>query len=278
MNTTAHHAYVTAGLGYLQPIPQKPFQYMYPPPEGRPWQNYEYDQQHCRIHDARPLASLLDLETTGFELLDAPSDVNDFYDAEQVKSLYYAELQSIVLALTGGTHAAVFDHQVRHREEGRPTHGFGREHDATYPAAVGRVHNDYTEASGRRRLQRVLPECDQDYPFMILNFWRPLQHPVFDTPLAVCDARSFSAQNWVSADIIYPERTGEIYLGTHSKEHHWYYYPIMSPRELLVFKSYDSRLDHPVRMTPHCAFDDPNVPADTPPRRSIEARCLVVLE
>jgi hypothetical protein len=52
----------------------------------------------------------------------------------------------------------------------------------------------------------------------------------------------------------------------------------MTPDEVLVFKSYDSRLDMPARMTPHCAFDDEAAPPDAPLRRSIEVRCMVILD
>ena len=113
---------------------------------------------------------------------------------------------------------------------------------------------------------------------MILNFWRPILHPALDTPLAVCNARTVSSGDLVAADIIYPRRTGEIYLATYSAAHRWYYYPAMAPSEVLVFKHYDSRPDAQARMTPHCAFDDPTAPADAPLRRSIEVRCLVLLD
>jgi hypothetical protein len=196
----------------------------------------------------------------------------------QVKQLYFHEVEAMALEMTGGIRAVVFDYQLRKREEGRPALSFGRYGDGTKPSAVGRVHNDYTERSGRRRLKMVLADAPDDRPFVILNFWRPVIDPVLDTPLAVCDARSFPDPDWVAADIIYPDRTGEIYLARYSGTHTWYYYPAMLPDEVLVFKSFDSRLDCPVRMTPHCAFDDPNAPGDAPLRKSIETRCLVVLD
>lgn len=113
---------------------------------------------------------------------------------------------------------------------------------------------------------------------MILNFWRPILNPALDAPLAVCDARTGSAQDLVAADIIYPTRTGEIYPLTYSPTHRWYYYPRMATSEVLAFKTYDSRLDRRARMTPHCAFNDPTTPPDAPLRRSIEARCLVLVD
>jgi hypothetical protein len=278
MDTTSRNTWVTGSLGYLVPSSQRPFNYMFPPPQGVPWHNGDYEQRQCVVRNARQLASAHSLESTGFELLAAPTAIQDFVDEAQVKAIYYREVEALAIALTGGTRAVVFDHLLRQREAGRPTLSFGRDGGGADPAAVGRVHNDYTEVSGRRRRQLVLPDVLDDHPFLILNFWRPVQHPAFDTPLAVCDARSFPARDWVAGDVIYPTRTGEIYLGKYADTHAWYYYPGMTPGEVLVFKTYDSRLDSHARMTPHCAFDDPSAPADAPPRRSIETRCLVILD
>lgn len=274
-----HSAHAVIGeLGYLKPGGEKPYNYMYEPPPGVARDNCEYERRAVPVRDARAVASGLGLEASGFELLWQPGAMHDFYDEQWVRRDYYRRLEALALELTGGLRAVVFDHQLRMREPGRPALSFGRPGDGSKPTALGRVHNDYTEASGAGRLRKVLPDAPDDRPFVILNFWRPIIDPALDTPLALCDARSFPAQDWIETDIIYRERTGEIYLGRHSEAHAWYYYPAMTPEELLVFKSYDSRLDSPARMTPHCAFDDPTAPADAPLRKSIEARCLVILE
>lgn len=273
----ANLPYVTGELGYVAPGSAKAFQYMYEPPPGTIATNCVYDRRPLRIRDARQISSLA-LDTNGFELADVPSAVTDFYDDAQVRNVCYRELEELALHLTGGIRAVVFDHLLRKREEGRPSLTMGRHGDGSNPAAVGRVHNDYTEASGKRRFHMVFPHEQEGHPFVILNFWRPVMHPAIDTPLAVCDTRSFPGQDWVASDIIYPDRTGEIYLGKYSASHQWYYYPAMTPDEVLVFKSYDSRLDMPARMTPHCAFDDTSAPPDAPLRRSIEVRCMVILD
>ncbi len=271
-------AYVNAALSYLRPPREKPFNLMYDPPPGVQASNCEYQQVSSRIRNGRQVAASLSLQENGFTLLREPSSLTDFLDANEVAGRYYREMEAIALALTDGRRAVCFDHAVRKREPGRPPLGFGRSGDGSKPAALGRVHNDYTEESGRRRLDLVFPEGAPDAPFLILNLWRPIHHPAIDTPLAVCDARSFPARDWVATDIIYQNRVGEIYLGMHSSGHQWYYFPEMQPDEVLAFVTYDSRFDQPARMTPHCAFDDPNTPADAPLRQSIEARCLVVLD
>ena len=182
--------------------------------------------------------------------------------------------------MTGGRRAVVFDHLVRRRSPRRRAPlDFGRGRQAGAAPVNGRVHNDYTEASGRRRLALVLGnEAAQDvHHFCILNFWRPLMEPVLDAPLALCDARTVSALDMVAGEVRYPHRTGDIYLVRHSPGHRWYFYSAMRRSEVLVFKQYDTRLNGVPRFTPHCAFELP-VTAPVPPRESIELRCLVILE
>jgi hypothetical protein len=278
MDTRVNNSSVVGNLGYLAAPHERAFQYMYEPADGIAQTNCGYDMRSCRISNARLVTSSLSLETTGFELFDAPSTVTNFHDQEQIIHVYYREAEEIARNVTGGVKAIVFDHLLRQREDGRPPLGMGRHGNGVKPGAVGRVHNDYSESSGKRRLNMVSSDAISGAPFVILNLWRPVFHPAIDTPLALCDARSFPKRDWRECDIIYPDRRGEIYLGKYSSDHRWYYYPEMLPGEVLVFKTYDSRSDVPARMTPHCAFDDVTTPSDTPLRRSLEVRCLVVLE
>lgn len=269
-------AAVRAPLLYLHPPTQRPSCLMYEPENGRPRENCRYVAQEVLIADARRFAFAPELDACGFQLVDAPSIVRDFFDDAQVRSAYYAELQEIALHVTGGERAIVFDHLIRRREADRRPLSFGR-HAGPTVGAVGRVHNDYTEDSGRRRLHLVLGEEAQclDSRFCIVNIWRPLQHAVRDTPLALCDARSVRRDELVPTDIHYRERSGEIYQAVWSVTHRWAYFGQMQPHEAIVFKQFDSAVNV-ARFTPHAAFDLPDIPPGTPPRTSIEARVLVL--
>ena len=277
----ARSSAVFAELAYLEAVHGPAFNYMYEPPAGTPWQNCEYAQRPVRIADARARATSLSIDREGFELLEAPSAVTDFGDEAAIRERYYPEAAELALQVTGARQALVFDHLVRRREAGRPALGFGREGDGSRPAAVGRVHNDYSAASGHKRLALVLPEPERlsrVRRFAIVNIWRSLRGPVLDTPLAVCDAGTVGAQDLVPAEIRYPDRNGEIYLVRHALQHQWSYFPEMDRHEVLVFKQYDSRTDGVARFTPHAAFDLPDIPPEAPLRESIEIRCLVVYE
>ena len=192
---------------------------------------------------------------------------------------YYPEALDLALAVTGARRGFVFDHLVRRREASRPALGFGRGLGEGRPGANGRIHNDYTEASGRRRLELVITEARERAAvgrFAIVNLWRSIKGPVLDTPLALCDARTIDARELVAADVRYPRRTGEIYLVTRSPRHRWSYFPAMDRHEALIFKQYDSQPNGVARFVPHAAFDHPDTPPDAPLRESIELRCLVV--
>jgi hypothetical protein len=167
----------------------------------------------------------------------------------------------------------VFDHTIRRRVPGATdrTTGIPRQ-------PVPRVHNDYTVKSGPQRVRELLgDEADVllQKRFSVINVWRPIRGPVQDSPLAVSDARSVDGQDLVATDLIYPDRTGEIYYVKFNPEHKWFYAPAMRDDEIMLIKCYDSVDDGRARFVPHSAFVDPTTPAGAPPRESIELRTLV---
>ena len=203
----------------------------------------------------------------------------DFRNDDAVVNRYYPEVAELALAATGGTGAHVFDHLLRRREAGRPTTTLGERRNGQLAGPAGRVHNDYTEASGARRFGLVFPGRVPRGRFCIVNLWRSVgEAPVRDTPLALCDARSVEPSELVASEIRYPDRSGEVYLVRHAPGHTWSYFSEMRKDEVVVFKQYDSVRAGVARFTPHAAFDHPSMPADAPPRTSIEVRCLVTFE
>lgn len=264
---------ITAPLEFLRPTQDRPYTYMYLPPDGQPWQNAAYEHVPVAIHDARATASSIDRE--GYTLRHAPTRVDDLMDKQQVIQRYYPEMAELALAVSGASRAIVFDHLVRKRQPGSPQ-AFGRI-DGHRPGAAGRVHCDFTVASARRRLEQELGgDAAAVARYAIVNLWRSIRHPVLDAPLALCDARSIDPADLVASDIFYPDRQGEIYQAMHSAAHQWSYFPAMTRDEVLVFKQFDSAplASH----TPHAAFEHPATPAGTPLRESIEIRCLLIYE
>jgi hypothetical protein len=77
----------------------------------------------------------------------------------------------------------------------------------------------------------------------------------------------------IASELVYLDRVGETYGLAHNPAHRWYFFPDMQPNEALLIKCYDSDKTK-ARFTPHGSFDDPAMPADHPPRESIEVRTL----
>ncbi len=262
---------VEAPLNYLVPMPGKPVAYNYEPPPGVPRRTGDYRPVTVKIHDMRPLAEQLSLDSQGFSVAWHESPPVDFYDPAAVERVYYPEMERLVKAHTGAQRVLCFDHIVRFAPRADTKLNGIKE-----PAK--RVHNDYTETSGPQRVRDLLPEeADAllQRRFAVVNVWRPLHGPLRDSPLALCDARSMAPTDFVDSDLKYPDRTGEIQSVTHSPSHRWFYLAHMEPDEVVFIKCFDSATDGRARFTAHGAFDDPTAPATARPRESIEARTLV---
>jgi hypothetical protein len=267
---------VTGEVVYLAKTADKPHVYTYDPPDGVARSNIVNDPRTVPIFDMRPIADGLSLDGQGFVLAAAPTAVTDFYDEAQLRSVYYPEAEDLVRRATGASRVVVFDHTIRRREQGVEDRTPG-----TPRQPVTRIHGDYTETSGPQRVRDLMAAEADDLltrRFAIVNVWRPIRGPLHDAPLAVCDAASVADGDLVGQDLIYRDRTGEIYGLTYNPAHRWYYAPAMRADEALLLKCFDSAKDGRARFMPHTSFADPNAPADMLPRESIELRTLVFFD
>jgi len=266
-------ASIEASLNYVAASPERLRTYAFDPPAGTLQSNAIFEPHRVRIFDMRPIAPKLSLDREGFALLKKATAVQDFSDEDAVKTVYYPEAEALLRDHTGADRVVIFDHTVRRRLAGAidRTSGVPRQ-------PVLRVHNDYTENSGPQRVRDLLgaeAESLLQKRFAIINVWRPLQGPVRDAPLAVCDARSANPGDFVASDLIYRDRVGETYVVKYNPNHHWFYTPDMTEDEVWLLKCYDSSRDGTARFVPHTAFDDPAAPLNIPPRESIELRALI---
>jgi len=233
-----------------------------------------YHTHEVEIHDARNELTQTALDREGFVLVSHDSEVRDFYDDAALRSIYHAELTELVKRVMGARRVEVFDDTRRSSSTAKQ-----REHGARDPANI--VHNDYTQASGRRRLADFFGDSPQEARqleqrrFAIVNAWRPIGEPVVDHPLVLCDARTVREDDLVPVERRGEDRTGELQVALHESGQRWYYYPHMDRDEVLLFKTYDSALDGRTRFTPHSSCKDPRAPAGAAPRESLETRCLV---
>jgi len=271
-DTTPTLHYVEAPLNYLSEETQKPAAYMYPPPPGVPSRSGQYTAHTLPIFNARELHDRLSLDWYGFQLIRRESRVQNFYDSQEVKAIYYPEVEYLVRKFTGAARVIAFDHNVR-------CGTLAKQGEAGIREPVKTVHNDYTLKSGPQRLRDLLPteeaEALLQHRFAFVNLWRPICGPVQESPLAVCDARSISQEDFIPTDLVYRDRVGEIYSVAFKPRHRWFYFPQMQTDEALLLKCYDSADDGRARFTAHSAFDDPTTPPHAPARESIETRTVV---
>lgn len=262
--SAARHA--KAELTYLTADSEPPVYY-----SAKPGEQERSEGKHApvtvEIRDARSCERLPELEREGFCLIEHGTDAVDFQSAEEVKERYYPQVAALLRDRLGAIEVVVFDHNVRY-DEIRP--GVRR------PASL--VHVDYTIRSAVNRAIELSADGDVvarlRRRFMQVNVWRPLDYPVETSPLALADASSIDSESYVRADIVYPERKGEILEVTHHPSHRWFYYPRMTPDEMLLFKGFDSDPAGPSVRTPHSAFEDPNRSNAARPRHSIELRAM----
>src|SRR6201987_3734690 len=228
------------------------------------------DARRVTIHNGRLEAKDFVLDRNGFRFVRHDTKMKEFYDEDEIRRVYYPEMEALIKAESGARRVVVFDHTLRPADSEQREARKIRE-------VVRRVHNDYTEWSGPQRVRDLLPDEAEKLlqrRFAIVQVWRPIRHPVESFPLAICDARSISPRDFVVSERRYPNRVGQTYAITYNPEHRWYWLPRMRREEALVFKVYDSSKDGRARWSAHTAFEDPTSPPKARPRESIEIRTL----
>ena len=228
------------------------------------------DPHRVVLRNGRLDASEFVLERNGFRFVRHDTKVADFYDEDEIRRVYYPEMEALVKAESGASRVVVFDHTLRTADDELRTAAKIRE-------VVRRVHNDYTEWSAPQRVRTLMgdeAEALLAHRFAIVQVWRPIRHPVESWPLAIADAQSLSPENMVVTERRYQDRIGQTSAITWNPGHRWYWFPRMRPDEGLVFKVYNSMKDGRARFTAHTAFEDPATPPHARPRESIEIRTL----
>ncbi len=261
---------VDAALQYLVKTGQKPRTYIAQAGQASTEREAEFKEHMMTIRNGRLAQHERTLDREGFVFTPHETKVESFFDSDEIKAVYDAEAAELVKRFSGASRVHVFDHTLRVASDETRTEKKLRE-----PVRV--VHNDYTDKSGPQRVRDLLPDEADDLlqrRFAVVQIWRPTRKPVQDLPLAICDAQSIAAEDFVPTDLVYQDRVGEVLQIAHNPDHRWFYFPEMERNEALVFKCYDSMTDGRARFSAHSAFEDPTSPPNAPPRESIETRTL----
>ncbi len=266
---------IRANFNYVIPTGKPAIRYIDWPEMEKNAVPPEYELREMVIHNGRPERETFRLDEHGFVFVDHHTRVKDFTDEEERKRVYDPEVQALVCKHSGASEVVVFDHTIRISDDESQRVSGAR------PTVKG-VHNDYTEKSAPVRLREIVgaeeAERRMKKRWAIVQVWRPIRGAVMIDPLGICDGRSIPQKGFIKVERRYQYRTGEVYHIAHDPAHKWYYFPQMTRNEALIFKVFDSDASKPSRFTAHSAFDDPNTPADAPPRESIETRTFAFWE
>jgi hypothetical protein len=248
---------------------------------GEEYNTGVYAPYDVTIRNAR-IAGPFTLDAHGFELGHYPSDVTDWEGNYGPQSAYAQQVGAIAQAMTGCDLVLPMGGQVR-------CSGLT---SATVQPPAAEAHVDFTTKTANMVAERMYRMARPDGAgfsrFICFSLWRVLSPPPQDMPLALCEGGSVrddegTANTKVDVDVIptgddlFVEIPGEedmvaATIFHHSPDHKWWYFPDMTPDEVIFIKFHDS--DHTrAWRAPHTAFRDVSRP-DANERRSMEYRAV----
>ncbi|UPX20274.1 uncharacterized protein EKO05_0010512 [Ascochyta rabiei] len=143
------------------------------------------------------------------------------------------------------------------------------------------VHNDCNYYGGDKRIRALLgAETDTilaSKRVRLINFWKPINNPVEDCQLAICDASTVQHDKCIHGDfIVNPDYISQTNYAAPCEEQKWYWLSNQQIDEVIIFKQHDTEERSSTRYCPHTAFwrNDPH--KCSVQRESIEVRILVV--
>ena len=265
---TAAERRVTGRINYLGPMSERPRYYA----NDSSRDVLVLEETAVQIRDVRAAASPPSIDREGFMLTPHVSAVSDFRDQAEVARVHPAEIEALLLKITGADRVAVSGPGVlRFGEKSKDSGSLNNSRPARF------VHIDVSDETAAGFAKRSNPEPDRKVRrYANYNVWRVISDPPQDVPLAVCDARSLAPQDLVEADAVFDSATAPewSFVGLvvrPNPDHRWSYFSGMTRDEALVFKTKDSD-PSAAHHVPHSAFDDPTCPAGVSPRASIEMR------
>ena len=273
MNQTAA---VRSTIDYLVPTSRINRRFWAP---GRELNTGIYAAYEVTIRNAR-LAGPFQLDEHGFCLGNHRTQIAAWEQSYAADSAYAAEVREVVQRLAGADLVLPMGGMLRD----------SRQTSSTVQPPAAEAHVDFTQRSAERIAERLYRRQQPDGPdyrrFFAFSLWRALSPPPQDMPLALCEGRSVRDDEGThntkvdvdeipSGEALFAPIEGEESMTAatifhHSPDHRWWFFPEMTPDEVVLIKFYDS--DHSTAWRcPHTAFRD-HTRADAKPRRSIEFR------
>lgn len=249
--------------------------YFYETPKAENIHEPGDDAHEMTVTDGWHRADAFHLDKEGFSLHEFKSAYDAWDDDDAVRAQFYPEVVELLKKTVGAKRVLVFDHTIR--TKGNAAKKLTQESGTSQRAPVMLVHCDYTAESGPLRVRQLLKDEAEDLlsrRVAFYNVWKPIRRTVEERPLAMCDVTSSPDDDFFKLYLRYRDRDGENYVMRHSKNHKWWYFPKMTPEQVILLKTYESETDGRARFVGHTAFEDPTSPPDTPFRESVEIRTM----
>ncbi len=234
------------------------------------------------------------MDKLGVSLAHLESKCKNFYDAAEVRGIFYPEIEKLLLTFfPNATDALVYNHDVFDKDyDGDRTEDQDNKNPGINANYANLVHNDLNDNSGRVRCRELLTknlrnfgrkqnytEAEADAKmsrrFVSINLAKPME-TVGQFPFVLCAWPSFADQPYITNYRIYDDRVGETTRFTYRPDHEWYWFPHQRPTEVSMLKCYDSITDGSVsRWSFHSACIDPTAPDDARCRKNVVVRSYI---
>ncbi len=269
------HKDVRALLNYTKDVQQLTELYLYESDLAKNIHEPGDDPHEMSVHDGWHRADSFLVDKEGFALHGFKTAFDQWDDDAAVAEMFYPDIVEFLKKTQGAKRILVFDHTIRSRNN--ESKKLTQETGTSQRAPVMLVHCDYTAESGPLRVQQLMGDEAQDLlsrRVAFFNVWKPIRRVVEEHPLAMCDVTSSPPEDFFKLHLRYRDRNGENYVMRHSPTHKWWYFPKMTPDQVILLKTFDSATDGRARFVGHSAFHDPTSPEDAPFRESVEIRTI----
>jgi hypothetical protein len=240
--------------------------------------NLVLDKHEVRIYDGRGVDLSLDRE--GFVLAPHKSVITADTDLKADAPAYLKSVADLLKELSGADRVLAQGTGLlkRHAERAKVEGAIGPSRWA---------HMDYTEYAAHKWVEWIEGWEGlklRQYPrFQIYQTWRCLSPAPQDNTLVLCDATTIKPEGCLTFDACLrqpydgPGNQFESQLCHYDPDQRWYYFPNLTPDELIIFKAFDSNRDLDAQPL-HNSADIPGLPEDAAPRISVEARFFAFFE
>ncbi|MEO0443078.1 MAG: CmcJ/NvfI family oxidoreductase [Pseudomonadota bacterium] len=224
----------------------------------------ELVETNVDVQDLRDKLCEVNFNDDGILFTHSPSEIRQFEPHKNWQAQYDEETTALLKHSIAAEEVIVFDHTLR----------VDRLDAERKPAR--NVHNDYSPKGARQRLIDLVGNKGaakfQAGHFGFVNVWRPVEHTITASPLGFIRPGSMQSEDWMTIELIYPDRKGQILGVANNPEHEWFYQSNMQPDEVIIFNIYDNK-ERP--HLAHSALDIADQSVSRLPRKSIETRTLV---